>query len=232
MALTEGISNKRMRELALAGARARARACRMDRAVAAGARSIGRRGARRWPKSIPTPPQASARKRLAYDEIFANQLALLLLRQVARRKRGVPLQGDGRLTGKLQLPYRLTGAQQRVIERNPRRHGAGPADAAPAPGRCRLGQDAGRAAGDARGGRGGRAGGDARPDRNPRPPASSRRCSASARRSASASRSSPGARRAGRAKSVLMGLADGIDRHPRRHPRHLPAAGRLPEARA
>ena len=27
----------------------------------------------------------------------------------------MPLQGDGRLTGKLQLPYRLTGAQQRVI---------------------------------------------------------------------------------------------------------------------
>ena len=52
---------------------------------------------------------------MAYDEIFANQLALLLLRQVARRKRGVPLQGDWRLSGKLQLPYRLTGAQQRVI---------------------------------------------------------------------------------------------------------------------
>ena len=49
------------------------------------------------------------------DEIFANQLALMLLRQVARRKKGVPLQGDGRLTAKLQLPYRLTGAQQRVI---------------------------------------------------------------------------------------------------------------------
>ncbi len=61
------------------------------------------------------PAATNARKRLAYDEIFANQLALMLLRQVARRKKGVPLQGDGRLTGKLQLPYRLTGAQQRVI---------------------------------------------------------------------------------------------------------------------
>jgi ATP-dependent DNA helicase RecG len=61
------------------------------------------------------PGATIARKRLAYDEIFANQLALMLLRQVARRKKGVPLQGDGRLSGKLQLPYRLTGAQQRVI---------------------------------------------------------------------------------------------------------------------
>jgi ATP-dependent DNA helicase RecG len=61
------------------------------------------------------PSATNARKRLAYDEIFANQLALMLLRQVARRKRGVPLQGDGRLSGKLQLPYSLTGAQQRVI---------------------------------------------------------------------------------------------------------------------
>ena len=61
------------------------------------------RGARRSP--FASPAQRPPRKRLAYDEIFANQLALLLLRQVARRKRGVPLQGDGRLTGKLKLPY-------------------------------------------------------------------------------------------------------------------------------
>jgi len=61
------------------------------------------------------PAAITARKRLAYDEIFANQLVMMLLRQVARRKKGVPLQGDGRLTSKLQLPYRLTNAQQRVI---------------------------------------------------------------------------------------------------------------------
>ena len=35
------------------------------------------------------PCRNDARKRLAYDEIFANQLALLVLRQVSRRKRGV-----------------------------------------------------------------------------------------------------------------------------------------------
>ena len=61
------------------------------------------------------PAAEAARKRLSYDEIFANQLALLLLRQVARRKRGVALKGDGRITSKLDLPYQLTGAQTRVI---------------------------------------------------------------------------------------------------------------------
>jgi ATP-dependent DNA helicase RecG len=40
----------------------------------------------------------------------------MLLRQSARRKRGVPLAGDGRLIARLQLPYTLTGAQRRVIE--------------------------------------------------------------------------------------------------------------------
>ena len=63
----------------------------MDRAVAARARSAGRRGARRLAEAHSDRRQRHARKRLAYDEIFANQLALLLLRQVARRKRGVPL---------------------------------------------------------------------------------------------------------------------------------------------
>jgi ATP-dependent DNA helicase RecG len=62
------------------------------------------------------PGSEDARKRLAYDEIFANQLALLLLRQSQRRHRTVPLAGTGELTAKLRLPYQLTGAQRRVIE--------------------------------------------------------------------------------------------------------------------
>ncbi len=62
------------------------------------------------------PGAEDARKRLAYDEIFANQLALLLLRQSQRRHRTSPLAGTGQLTAKLELPYRLTGAQGRVIE--------------------------------------------------------------------------------------------------------------------
>src|SRR5438552_2439289 len=62
------------------------------------------------------PGAEDARKRLAYDEIFANQLALLLLRQSQRRRRTVPLAGTGELTDKLRLPYQLTGAQRRVSE--------------------------------------------------------------------------------------------------------------------
>ncbi len=62
------------------------------------------------------PGSEDARRRLAYDEIFANQLALLLLRQSQRRHRTVPLAGTGQLTAKLRLPYQLTGAQRRVIE--------------------------------------------------------------------------------------------------------------------
>src|SRR5204863_4732815 len=81
---------------------------------------LGRQAWRPWRAALgeahSDPDATSSRKRLAYDEIFANQLALLLLRQVARRKRGLPLAGDGRLTARPQLPYRLTGAQSRVIE--------------------------------------------------------------------------------------------------------------------
>ncbi|MES2988949.1 MAG: ATP-dependent DNA helicase RecG [Pseudomonadota bacterium] len=61
------------------------------------------------------PADAKARERLAYDEVFANQLALLLVRGEARAKRGRPLAGDGRLRDKLQLPYTPTGAQSRTI---------------------------------------------------------------------------------------------------------------------
>ncbi|ATY31652.1 ATP-dependent DNA helicase RecG [Sphingomonas psychrotolerans] len=61
------------------------------------------------------PADARARERLAYDEIFANQLALLLVRGEARSKRGRPLAGDGRLRDGLKLPYTPTGAQARTI---------------------------------------------------------------------------------------------------------------------
>jgi ATP-dependent DNA helicase RecG len=57
----------------------------------------------------------AARARLAYDEIFANQLALMLVRASSRRRRGTPLIGDGRHRAALKLPYPLTGAQRRVI---------------------------------------------------------------------------------------------------------------------
>jgi ATP-dependent DNA helicase RecG len=61
------------------------------------------------------PADAKARERLAYDEVFANQLALLLVRGEARSKRGRQLAGDGRLRDALKLPYAPTGAQARTI---------------------------------------------------------------------------------------------------------------------
>jgi ATP-dependent DNA helicase RecG len=112
--LTESISNKRMRELALT---ALERAPQLPEWIEPS--QLARDHWPAWRSALAQahsdPVATIARKRLAYDEIFANQLALLLLRQVARRKGGVPLQGDGRLSGRLQLPYRLTNAQQRVI---------------------------------------------------------------------------------------------------------------------
>jgi ATP-dependent DNA helicase RecG len=57
----------------------------------------------------------AARDRLAYDELLANSLALMLVRTANRARTGQPLQGDGRLRAKLSLPFGLTGAQQRSI---------------------------------------------------------------------------------------------------------------------
>ena len=61
------------------------------------------------------PADAKARERLAYDEVFANQLALMLVRGEARAKQGRALAGDGRLRDALSLPYAPTGAQARTI---------------------------------------------------------------------------------------------------------------------
>ncbi|WP_271438852.1 ATP-dependent DNA helicase RecG [Pontixanthobacter luteolus] len=57
----------------------------------------------------------AARDRLAYDELLANSLALMLVRADNRQRKGQPLRGDGSLRGKLQLPYELTGAQKRSV---------------------------------------------------------------------------------------------------------------------
>ncbi len=56
-----------------------------------------------------------ARDRLAYDELLANSLALLLVKAEGRRRRGQALVGDAGLRAKLQLPFALTGAQTRSI---------------------------------------------------------------------------------------------------------------------
>ncbi|MFT3968674.1 MAG: ATP-dependent DNA helicase RecG, partial [Sphingobium sp.] len=56
------------------------------------------------------------RERLAYDEIFAGQLALMLLRADTRKRRGIALEGDGRLRDALRLPFAPTGAQSRTMQ--------------------------------------------------------------------------------------------------------------------
>ena len=57
----------------------------------------------------------AARDRLAYDELLANSLALMLVRADNRKRRGQPIRGDGHLRAKLALPFPLTGAQHRSI---------------------------------------------------------------------------------------------------------------------
>ena len=62
-------------------------------------------------------PTAPARRRLAYDELLANQLALALVRERARRGKGRVLTGDGGLVAKVRaaLPYTLTGDQETAL---------------------------------------------------------------------------------------------------------------------
>ena len=54
---------------------------------------------------------------MAYDELLANQLALALVRERARRGKGRVLTGDGGLVAKVReaLPYTLTGDQETAL---------------------------------------------------------------------------------------------------------------------
>ncbi|QIK79714.1 ATP-dependent DNA helicase RecG [Sphingomonas piscis] len=112
--LTEGLTNRRTGELTAASLE---RAPALPEWIEPGL--LQREGWSAWRQSLAEAhrdPAAFSRRRLAYDEVFANQLALMLLRQSSRRKRGLPLAGTGELIGRLKLPYALTGAQQRVSE--------------------------------------------------------------------------------------------------------------------
>lgn len=112
--LTEGLTNRRLGELVR---EALERAPELPEWIEPGLASRESWGS--WRPSLAIahrePGADAARSRLAYDEVFANQLALMLLRQSQRRHRTVPLPGTGNLIAKLKLPYRLTGAQRRVI---------------------------------------------------------------------------------------------------------------------
>ena len=111
--LTEGVTNRRMGQLAAeALARVPVLAEWIESSVIA---------RHQWPSFADALAAAhrvdGGRDRLAYDELLANQLALLLVRADTRARRGRALAGTGRLVQPLiaSLPWQLTGAQSRVI---------------------------------------------------------------------------------------------------------------------
>ena len=112
--LSEGLTNNRLGQLA---GQALARVPELGEWIEPSL--LDRRQWPGWSDALQTAHRArnnsKARERLAYDEIFANQLALRLVRASSRKRRGVPLRGDGRLRGALKLPYAPTGAQARAI---------------------------------------------------------------------------------------------------------------------
>jgi ATP-dependent DNA helicase RecG len=112
--LSEGLTGKRLAQLA---EQALARAPALPEWIEPSL--LAARGWPAWRDAVARahhdPADDAARARLAYDEVFANQLALMLVRASSRRRRGVPLKGDGRLRALLTLPYALTGAQMRTI---------------------------------------------------------------------------------------------------------------------
>jgi ATP-dependent DNA helicase RecG len=63
-------------------------------------------------------PLSPARVRLAYDEVFANQLHLAQLRKNMQRQAGEKITGTGVLTEALKksLPYKLTSGQEQAVK--------------------------------------------------------------------------------------------------------------------
>ncbi len=68
--------------------------------------------------AIDLSPQSMARQRLAYDELFANQLALALIRRSNRKSAGRVISGNGVMRAAVlkALPYKLTNDQMATLE--------------------------------------------------------------------------------------------------------------------
>jgi ATP-dependent DNA helicase RecG len=112
--LSEGLSSRRLGQFAQ---EAIARAPDLPEWI-----EPGLKAKREWPdwrdalaRIHADPADKAARERLGYDEVFANQLAMTLVRADTRKRRGRALKGDGRLRDALRLPYELTGAQARTV---------------------------------------------------------------------------------------------------------------------
>ncbi|MFE8584165.1 ATP-dependent DNA helicase RecG [Sphingomonas sp. NCPPB 2930] len=112
--LSEGITSRRLGALA---AQAVERSPDLPEWIEPGLKA--QRGWPDWREALARihadPADAKARERLGYDEVFANQLAMTLVRADTRKRRGRALNGDGRLRDMLRLPYTLTGAQSRTV---------------------------------------------------------------------------------------------------------------------
>jgi ATP-dependent DNA helicase RecG len=112
--LSEGLTSRRLHQLA---EQALARAPELPEWIEPSL--LAQRGWQPWRQALAAvhadPADQASRTRLAYDELFANQLALMLVRASTRRRKGQPLAGDGRLRDALRLPYTPTGAQSRAV---------------------------------------------------------------------------------------------------------------------
>ena len=76
--------------------------------------ALGAAHAPRGPEDL--DPLTPTRRRLAYDELLANQLALGLVRHHQRGQRGRAIRGDGRLCDRAMaaLPFQLTASQRQA----------------------------------------------------------------------------------------------------------------------
>jgi ATP-dependent DNA helicase RecG len=114
--LTEGVTNKRMAQLT---AQALERAPDLPEWIEPSV--LKRQGWAGWRDSLVAAHaltgEVLVKDRLAYDELLANQLALLLVRRDTRLRKGRALAGDGRLSVPMvqNLPWSLTAAQARVL---------------------------------------------------------------------------------------------------------------------
>jgi len=113
-ALTDGMTNKRLGALSAAAV---ARAPELPEWAAPA--SVGFDGWPVWRAALERAHglDEDARTRLAYDELFAGQLALLLVRASTKRRATQPLVGTGALTGPMlaALPFAPTSAQARTM---------------------------------------------------------------------------------------------------------------------